>query len=83
MAGLHQPVEDRQQFLDVVQVQTGRGLIQDVEDTLSGAATVERGQLGGDLESLGFASGERGRRLPQAQIAQTHGCQHMELCAKW
>src|SRR2546421_5649654 len=47
----------QQELLDVVEVQAGRRLVQQVEHLAGGA----RGQLGGDLQPLRLAPGERGR----------------------
>ena len=62
VAPIDQPVEHGQQLPDVVEVQAGGRLVEDVERL----AGVDAGQFGGQLDPLGFAAGERGRRLARA-----------------
>ena len=66
VAQVDQPVEHGQQLADVVEVQAGRRLVEDVERV----AGVDAGQFRGQLDPLGFAARERGRRLAQRQITQ-------------
>ena len=66
VAQVDQPVEHGQQLLDVVEVQAGGRLVEDVERV----AGVDAGQFGGQLDALGLAAGERGRGLAQRQVAQ-------------
>ena len=63
-----QLAERRQQFLNVVEMQAGRGFVEDVQDAL----VCLRGEMRGKLQALRLAAGKRGRGLPQAQVAQPH-----------
>ena len=56
VAQIDQPVEHVQQLGQVVEVQAGGRLVQQVE----GASGVGPGQLGGQFHPLGLAAGERG-----------------------
>ena len=47
------------------QVQAGRGLVEDVDISLVT-------HLGGQLEALALAAGERGEGLAQPEVAQAH-----------
>ena len=75
VAGLHQPLDDLQQFLDVLEVQTRRGLVQDVD----GAARGPLGQLLAQLDPLGLAAGQGGGALAQADVAQAHLHEGLQL----
>src|SRR5580698_6735908 len=55
VATVGEPAEYREQLLDVVEMQTGRGLVQDVERAARGAAREFLGQL----DALGFAARKR------------------------
>jgi hypothetical protein len=55
VTGIDQAVEYVDQHPDVVQVETGRGFVEDVE--LPAFASSRLAQLAGDLEPLGFAAG--------------------------
>ena len=57
--------EDFEQLGDVVEVQAGGGLIQNVERAAGGLAA----QLGGQFDPLGLAAAERGGRLAQAECS--------------
>ena len=80
VAGVHQVAEDTQQLVDVVQVQPGGRLVEDVE--LAAAAPRAERQLARDLDALRLAAGERGRGLAQAQIAEPHLLQVPERLAQ-
>ena len=67
VAGIDQPVENTEQLRHVVEVQTGRRLVQDVE-RLAGRTLRE---LGRQLHALSLATGQRGRRLPELDVAET------------
>src|SRR6266550_3069081 len=68
VAGVDQPVEHAAQRSDVVEVQSRRRLVEDVE-LAPGAALRER-QLAGDLQALCLAAGQRGRGLPESQVSE-------------
>jgi hypothetical protein len=65
LAGVDEPVEQPEQLLHIGQVQAGGRLVEDVD-----AALVAH--LGGQLEPLALAAGERGERLAEAQVAEAH-----------
>ena len=56
-------------------METCGGLVEDVE-RLSGSGPRE---LGSQLDSLRFSTGECGRRLPQANVAQPHRNQGLQV----
>ena len=60
------PLEHPQQLADVLEVQAGRRLVQDVDGAAGGALL----QLGGQLDALGLAAGERGRGLAEPDVAE-------------
>jgi hypothetical protein len=62
----HQPVQHVQQLAHVVEVQAGRGLVEQVE-RLAGVAL---GELARQLDALGLAARQRGRRLPERDVPQ-------------
>ena len=74
-AVLDQTPEGRQQLGDVIEVQAGGGLVEDVQGARAGGLRQVRGQL----HALRFAAGKRGRRLSQPQIAEAHVGQHLQL----
>ena len=57
----------REQQLDVVEMQAGRRLVEDVER----AAGIPLGQLERELHALRLAARQRGRRLAQRDVAET------------
>src|SRR5262249_48119411 len=66
--------EHAEQPPDVVQVEPGGGLVEDVEDVVAQAGA----ELCGDLETLRLAAREGGGRLPQTKIAQPDVPQDLE-----
>src|SRR5215471_11978823 len=66
IALIHQRLQDMQEFLDVRQVQPGRGFIEEVERARLRGPT----QLIGEFDALGFPAGERVARLTQGQIPE-------------
>ena len=74
VARLHQTLEHLDEPVDVIAVQAGGGLIQDIDGLAGGAL----GQLGGQLDPLGLAAGQLGGGLPQLDIAQPHIHQGLE-----
>ena len=63
LAGVDQPVEQSEQLFDVGQVEAGGRLVEDVDTALVG-------HVGGQLEPLPFAAGQRGERLAEAEVAE-------------
>src|SRR5690554_5791564 len=66
VALVDETVQHLEKFPAVFEVQTRGRLVQNV-DAASVAATLE---LGGELDTLGLAPGERRRRLPESHIAE-------------
>ena len=75
LPGIDQPTEDPEQLPDVLEVQPGGGLVQDV-DGASGRPLL---QLGGQLDALRLATGQGGRRLPEPDIAEADVGQGLEV----
>src|SRR2546422_428637 len=67
---INQAVEHLDQDADVVEMEAGGGLVQDVE--LPPIALVGLRQLPRDLETLRLAARQRGGRLAQPQESQSH-----------
>src|SRR3546814_7824551 len=63
-----QLVQHREQVFDVVEVQAGGGLVEDVKR----APCVPSGQLLRQFHALRLAAGQRGRRLAELDVAQAH-----------
>src|SRR5699024_7615045 len=61
----HETIEQGEQLVDICQVQTGGGLVEHVD-----AARVPH--VGGELEALALAAGERGQRLTDGEVSQPH-----------
>ena len=62
---------------DVVEVQAGRRLVEQVERL----AGVGPGQLGGQLHALGLAAGQRRRRLAERQVVEPDVAQRLQDAA--
>ena len=69
-----QPVELRHQAVHVRGVQAGRRLVEDIERVAAPGAL----QFGRELDALGLAAGEFGRRLAEPQVAQADFPQDVE-----
>ena len=63
LTGVDEPVEQAEQLLDVGEVQTRGRLVEDVDVALLA-------HLGGELEPLPLATGQRGQRLAEAEVAE-------------
>ncbi len=74
VAQIGQAVDHVQKLAHVVEVQAGGGLVEDVE-RLPG---IRPRQLGGQLDALSFAAGERGRRLAERDVTQPHVVERLE-----
>src|SRR6202040_2572301 len=59
-------LENIEQFADVVEMQAGGGLVENVES----AAGLALGEFASELNALGFAAGERGGGLPELYVAE-------------
>ncbi len=77
VALLDEAVEHLEQLVDVVEVQAGRRLVEDVERL----ARVGPRQLGGQFHALGFAPRKRRRRLAQREIVETDRAQRRQKAA--
>src|SRR5687767_3448663 len=63
LAGVHEPVEQAEQLLDVGEVQAGGRLVEDIDAALLGHAS-------GQLEPLPLAAGQRSERLAEAEVVE-------------
>ena len=72
--GFEQLPERRQQLRDVVEVQAGGRLVEDVEQAL---AAVRR-QVRGNLDPLRLSARQRRRRLAEPQIAEADLVEHLQ-----
>ena len=68
------PKSARVEQLDVLEMQPGGGLVEDVERPPGGLAR----ELGRELHPLGLAAGERGGGLAQLDVAEPHLSQRGE-----
>ena len=68
VAGLDETVQHLQEQLDVGEMQPGRRFVEQIE----GPAGALLDQFAGELDPLGLAAGERGRRLAELHIVQSH-----------
>ena len=67
-------LEHGEQPPDVVEVEAGRRLVEDVE----GPPCRPPGQLPRELDALGLAAGERRRRLPETDVVETDLAQRLQ-----
>ena len=74
-AGLKQFAKCGEKFGDVVEVEPGGGLIEEVEN----AAIFGAREVRGELEALSFSAGKRGGRLAEPEIAETYFVEDSEL----
>src|SRR5664279_5706050 len=63
LAGVDEPVEQAEQLLDVGEVEAGGRLVEDVDAALLG-------HVGGQLEPLPLAAGQRSERLAEDEVAE-------------
>src|ERR1700682_2240937 len=75
VAGIDEPVQDVEQPLDVGEVQTGGRLVEDVESL----PRITPAELFRQLDPLRLTTGELGRRLSQADVAEAHLAQRLQL----
>src|SRR5712664_2737560 len=75
VAERNEALEDVEKFADVIEVQPRCGFVEDVE----GAAGLALGKFAGQLDALGFASGERGGGLAELDVAEADFYQRGEL----
>ena len=67
--------EGRQQLGDVVEMQAGGRLVEDIQRAFAGSL----GQVRGQFHALRLAAGKRGGGLAQPQVAEAHIGEHLEL----
>src|SRR5882724_9341877 len=70
-----EPVQYVEQFADVVEVQAGGGLVEQIE-SLAGLTLTE---FPGQLDALRFSAGERHSRLPEMNVSQADIDQRLQL----
>src|SRR6185369_330622 len=63
-----QSIEDMEQFLHIIEMQTSRGFVENVQ----GLSRRPLAELLGQLDSLSFAAGKRCGRLTQPNISKSH-----------
>ena len=68
-------MEHVQQQADILEMQPGGRLVEDVQ----GAAGVALGELARQLDALRLATGQRGRGLAEMQVAEADVVQQFEL----
>src|ERR1700722_13309856 len=75
VAEIGEVVKDFEEFADVVEVEAGGGLVEEVE----GAAGLAFGKLASKLHALRFAAGQRGSGLAEMDVAEAHVEQSLEF----
>src|SRR3989442_1489735 len=70
VAGVDEPVEHAAQRSDVVEVQSRRRLVEDVELAPGAAFPARERELACDLQALRLAAGQRGRGLAELQVSE-------------
>src|SRR5205807_3514095 len=78
VAGVDQPVEHAEELLHIVEVQSSRRFVEDVEH-FAGRTGPE---LGGDLEALCLAARQSRRRLTEAEIAEPDRLQSLQTAGE-
>ena len=71
---IDQAMQHVEQLREVVEVQAGRRLVEQVQRL----AGVGPGEFGGQLHALGFAAGERRRRLAERDVIETDVAQRLQ-----
>ena len=77
VAQIDQPVEHVEQLGQIVEVQAGGRLVEQVERP----AGVGPGKLGGQLDPLGLAAGERRGRLAEREVVEPHVAERLQQAA--
>jgi hypothetical protein len=75
VALVDQPRQHRQEPTDVVEVEAGRGLVEQVDRV----ARRTLGELGCELHPLGLTARQRGRRLAESDVAETDVHQRLHV----
>src|ERR1035437_1436120 len=77
--------EGGEELGDIVEMEAGGGLVEDVKDAASlgrlggGVDGANLGEVGGELDALRLAAGERGGRLTEAEVAEADLVEDGEL----
>lgn len=74
VAGVGEGVELGEEFFDVGGVEAGGGFVEDVE----GVAVLGALEFGGEFDALGFAAGEFGGGLSEAEVAEADFAEGVE-----
>src|SRR5579862_5022500 len=74
-AALEKLAKRAEEFLNIVEVQAGGGLVENVQHAGIGGVH----EMGGELEALGFAAGKRGGGLAEAEIAEADFLEDAQL----
>ena len=72
--GVNETLEHLKQFANVLEMQAGGWLVEDVEGATRGALP----QLGGQLDPLCFTTRESGGRLAKPEVSQSHVVESLE-----
>ena len=75
VARVDEAVQHLEELLDIGEVQTGRGLVEDIQRA-SGRASR---QLGRELDALRLAAGERRRGLPEVDVSEADVVERAQL----
>src|ERR1700723_2162415 len=75
VAEVGEVVKDFEEFADVVEVETGGGLVEEVE----GPAGLALGKLAGKFHALRFAARQRGSGLAEVDVAEAYVDQSLEF----
>ena len=76
VAGLHQPLQAIQQALNIREMQTGGGLVENVKVM---PTAPQFAQLGGEFDPLRLPTGQDGGRMAQFEVAEAKGVQYFQL----
>ena len=71
------PAEHAEQLADVLEVQAGGRLVEHVDRPAGGAAL----QLGGELDALRLAAGQRRRGLAEPDVAEADVVERLQVAA--
>jgi len=77
IAMIDESIEHFKEFCEVVEVEAGRGFIEQIE-RLAGVGPCE---FGGQLDALGFAAGERRRALAEREVIEADVAQRLQDAA--
>ena len=91
-AAVDELAEGGEELGDVVEVEAGGGLVEDVEGAAAGFGCrfvggaagdgARGGEVRGELDALGFAAGERGGGLAEADVAEADLVEDVRACRR-